>query len=91
MSGSINRTPCPGCGMINNLYISVEFVAQPIGSFSLAGMQMKVSGRERPVLKCRNCDFNLPGEYDGDNHAVFSPGGKPSDTPAPDTTDAPAS
>lgn len=71
MSGTINRTPCPKCGMVNNLYIAIEMVASPLATWSLAGNQMKVPARERPVLKCHNCDFNLPGEYDGDSHAVF--------------------
>lgn len=96
MTGTIDRTPCPQCGFVKDdrpvsrtgLYIDIEFVAKPIGDFSLAGMQIKVSGRELPVLKCRNCPFKLVGEFDGDNHAVFSPPkGAGSDTPDP--TDAP--
>lgn len=73
MSGTINETPCPKCEAANVLYVDINFVAKPIGTFSLSGSQMKVSGRERPVLKCRNCDFNLPGEFDNGSHVVFDP------------------
>lgn len=80
MTDTIDRTPCPECGFVKNdhptsrtgLYIDIEFVAKPLGTFSLAGVQMKVSGRELPVLKCRNCPFELVGEFDGNSHAVFS-------------------
>lgn len=80
MSGTINRTPCPECNMIGKLYISVEIVAKEIGTFSLAGHQVKFSGKELPVLKCNNCDFSLVGRFDGEghSHAVFDPSKKES-------------
>jgi hypothetical protein len=90
MTGTIDRTPCPQCGLANNLYIAIEFVPSPLGTWSLAGLQWKTTGRELPVLRCKNCEFNLVGEYDGNNHAVFNPGRQFSDSPAPDTKDAPA-
>jgi hypothetical protein len=73
MTGSIDRTPCPQCGLINKLYINIEFVVAHIGDFSLAGMQVKFPGRERPVLKCKNCPFTLAGEFDGEGYATFTP------------------
>ena len=73
MAGSIDRAQCPECRLIEVLYISIEFVAAEIGEFSLAGAQMKFSGRELPVLKCHNCDFRLVGEFDNNTHAVFRP------------------
>jgi hypothetical protein len=90
MTGTIDRTPCPQCGLASNLYIVIEFVAKPLGTFSLAGAQVKFSGRELPVLKCRNCPFMLVGDFDGEGYAVFNPaGGQSSDSPTPDTQDAP--
>ena len=73
MTGTIDRTPCPRCGLSNNLYIVIEFVASPLGTFSLAGETVKFSGRELPVVKCRNCHFALVGEFDGEGYATFAP------------------
>jgi hypothetical protein len=69
---SIDRTPCPECHLVEKLYIDIQLVAKPIGEFSLAGAQMKFSGKTCPVLKCRNCEFELVGEFDGETHATFS-------------------
>lgn len=73
MAGTIDRTPCPGCGQTEVLYISVKLFAKKIGEFSLAGAQVKFSARELPVLKCHNCDFNLVGRFTDDNHVAFTP------------------
>lgn len=75
MSGTINRTNCPKCNMLDNLYIAIEFVAEPLGTWSLSGSRMKAVGRQRPVLRCKNCEFVLYGEFEGhnDSHAVFVP------------------
>lgn len=75
MAGTINRTPCPRCTTVGTLYINIEFIAKPIGTWSLSGAQVKASGWMKPVLRCRHnhCEFKLVGEFDGDNHAVFKP------------------
>lgn len=48
------RTECPMCG---NVGFTVSWVlrAKPIGTFSLAGQQMKVSAKEVAVVKCDGC------------------------------------
>jgi hypothetical protein len=70
----INKSdkPCPECLAIGGLWIEPEvLVTLPLGSFSLSGAQFKTTGRFRPVLHCDGCGLELPGEYDGDDHAVF--------------------
>jgi hypothetical protein len=73
MTGTITRTACPECGEVGYLYIDTRFVSKPLGTFSIAGAQMKTVGKMKPVLRCHNCPFDLVGEFDGGNHAVFSP------------------
>jgi hypothetical protein len=73
MTGTINTTPCPECKLIEKLYIDVQFVSSELGTFSLAGAQIKTSGKMLPILKCHNCDFSLMGDFDGDRHVVFTP------------------
>jgi len=72
MTGTITRTGCPECSVVGYLYLTSRFIAKPIGEFSLAGAQMKVSGTMKPVLKCHNCSLDIVGEYDDDNHATFA-------------------
>jgi hypothetical protein len=48
----------------------MQLAAKPIGSFSLAGAQMKVSAVQVPVLACSRCDNFVPGRIEGDQ-AVF--------------------
>lgn len=56
------KVPCPTCGMMGSLAL-VEvggFRAKPMGTFSLAGNQMKLSANTIPAIRCmRNddCDF----------------------------------
>lgn len=45
---------CPMCGHVG-FTVSWKLVAKPLGTFSLAGHQMKVSAREVPVVKCDGC------------------------------------
>lgn len=58
----------PGC-----LGITDRLQARPLGSFSVAGAQLKVSARSVPVLRCSACGLELVGEYTGDGHAAFTP------------------
>lgn len=66
----IEETACLTCNRVGTLYIEVKLVAKPIGSFSLAGAQMKVTAESKPFLLCSVCDFERIGEFDGD-HVVF--------------------
>ena len=59
MEDQLSQVVCPGCGKDGSLGVELRLVAQPIGSFSLAGAQMKVSAREVPHLVCTTvgCGF----------------------------------
>ena len=70
----IEDTPCPACGRTGTLRIGNVLHAAPVGGFSLAGVMLKFSARDRPRLACARCPYRLVGEYDG-GHAVFHPGG----------------
>lgn len=91
----INEAPCPKCNTTESMYIIIGYAVKPLGTWSLAGTQMKAmvqNTREaRPILKCHNCTLSLVGEFDGGSHAVFTPPSKEGhDVPASDTTNAPA-
>lgn len=53
------ETPCPSCGHIG-LEIGWRLVAKPIGTFSLAGQQTKVSATRRLRWRCPECDASGP-------------------------------
>ena len=59
MEDQLRQVVCPGCGEVGSLGVELRLVAKPIGSFSLAGAQMKVSAREVPHLVCTTvgCGF----------------------------------
>jgi hypothetical protein len=69
VSDDINKTPCPRCGAIGTLHISVGLEASNV---ALPGAQMKVGATARPVLVCTACTLRLRGRFDG-HHAVFEP------------------
>lgn len=48
------RLVCPECGH-GGMDLEWRLQARPIGSFSLAGAQMKFSAREVPVITCPDC------------------------------------
>jgi hypothetical protein len=50
---------CPDCKTVGSLELTTRLHARPIGSFSLAGQQMKVSAVTVHVLACTagNCEF----------------------------------
>jgi len=48
--------PCPVCGEAGGMGVRERLVARPIGSFSLAGAQMKVSANWRWEYRCSLCD-----------------------------------
>ena len=53
----LSTIPCPGCDNVGTLYIGTVLQAKPIGSFSLAGNQMKVSAQRIPAIRCSFCSF----------------------------------
>ncbi len=61
----IEDTPCPGCGEFG-LFIELRdrFFARPLGSFSLAGMQVKASAvkTQWPYLVCGECGISAPAK-----------------------------
>ena len=48
-------TACPGCGQRGNVTITKKYKAKDIGTFSLAGQQMKFSVREILEMACGAC------------------------------------
>lgn len=71
---TVDSASCPQChAQAGTLAITEELVANPVGSFSIAGAQMKVTATARPVLECSACDLRIVGEYDSNgHHASFS-------------------
>lgn len=67
---SMPERPCPWCTEQGGLEICLRLKAKPIGSFSLAGAQVKVSATSTPVLCCSRCKWELDGKFDGD-HVTF--------------------
>jgi predicted RNA-binding Zn-ribbon protein involved in translation (DUF1610 family) len=61
--------PCPVCGS-QTLTLSQKLVARPLGEWSLAGAQLKLSVVDRPHLSCSSCGMSVTGTYDG-TAAVF--------------------
>jgi hypothetical protein len=51
--------PCPTCKRVGTLVLGSKLVAQPIGTYSIAGAQTKLVMEEIPSLTCtsENCDF----------------------------------
>lgn len=72
MSARLETTQCPGCGLPGTLRIENVMHANPIGSWSLAGVMLKLAARDRPNLMCTQCPYRLVGDYYG-RHAVFQP------------------
>ncbi len=61
--------PCPWCGRFG-LLLTWELAAKPIGSFSLAGVQMKVSAMHRAAVACPDCKVMQAGVLTGDVKVV---------------------
>jgi hypothetical protein len=57
--------PCPECGTVGTVALRPVMVAKPLGSFSLAGAQMKVSARQGWELACSACPFRVLGRVEG--------------------------
>lgn len=76
----LEAATCTRCGTQDSLKVEYRLEAQPVGSFSLSGNQMKFSAIEWPWLVCTSCDAECKGklitgnEPDGEQHqrAVLS-------------------
>lgn len=53
---------CPECHIVGSLALEWKLVAKPQGTYSLAGVQPKVSAKEWPYLVCQteSCCYDLP-------------------------------
>lgn len=60
---------CPKCGGQDTVQVEQGLQARPIGSFSLAGAQMKFSAREVAIATCTTCDLHLVGHLELDTAA----------------------
>lgn len=61
---------CPECGARSRddetaFVVEPVLVAKPLGTYSVAGAQMKASAYERLRLRCR-CGWSILGHIDGD-------------------------
>jgi len=78
---NVYEADCPNCYTPGSLSIKVELAAKPVGDFSLAGAQIKVSAFEVPVLSCWACPLRVTGRFDEDrSHAVFPTAGQDVET-----------
>jgi len=63
---------CPWCKAApGTLFVSTVMLMQPLGSFSLSGMQIKAPASQRPCLVCRTCRNVLVGAWEDARHPVF--------------------
>lgn len=60
----INK-PCPDCGQVGGLSLTLGLAAQLLGSFSIAGAQDKVVARQVAVLACSQCRGSRTGHLEG--------------------------
>lgn len=56
---------CPRCNAARTLILSKKLVAKPTGTYSLAGVQTKVTATETLVLSCLECDWFVTGHIEG--------------------------
>ncbi len=56
----VEETPCPACGALA-LRIESRLAIRQIGTFSLAGQQMKFSADQVPWLVCGSCGVEAEG------------------------------
>jgi hypothetical protein len=62
---------CPNCGLRSRdepdvMVVEEVLTAKPVGSFSLAGAQMKFSATKSLRLRCR-CGWSILGRIEGDS------------------------
>lgn len=56
----ILSTPCPACGQLY-LILETRWDTSDIGTFSLAGMQMKLPAVVEIWIRCLNCGVEAKG------------------------------
>lgn len=71
---------CPSCQVSsrvepNALVVEEVIEVKPLGTFSLAGVQMKASANRRLRLRCTHCLWSILGYIDGDHFVADPPGG----------------
>lgn len=59
----LGDVPCRNCGAYG-LRIETRLEALPIGTYSLAGQQMKIAAREWPWMVCDNCKRESRGKVE---------------------------
>lgn len=64
---------CPCCDATGTVTVRLLLAAKPIGSFSLAGAQVKVSAVTRAVAECSACGLTVAGRLEG---ATVGPDGR---------------
>ncbi len=57
------RQPCPSCGAA--LTLSWTLRAREVGSFSLAGAQLKFSATQAAIVVCEACGWRVAGQLTG--------------------------
>lgn len=57
--------PCPQCGAVGTVDLTPVLVAKPLGSFSLAGAQLKVPAWSGYALVCSACGWTVTGHVQG--------------------------
>lgn len=62
--------PCPNCGQQGGLTIGPRLEARPLGTWSLAGAQLKTSAVQRLGLGCTLCGMLVLGDLDEDGKFV---------------------
>lgn len=56
---------CPECGASGTVALRPVLVALPLGTWSLAGAQIKTSAWSGYVLECSACPFRVTGHVEG--------------------------
>jgi hypothetical protein len=58
---------CPSCGTENSIEVSLVLAAKPLGTWSLAGAQMKTVAEHTAMAVCAaaGCDFMVSGHLEG--------------------------
>lgn len=52
---------CPECGHAGKLILETRMQAAQLGTFSLAGAGMKVTARDKALLRCLRCNMQRQG------------------------------
>jgi len=55
---------CPACSAAGTISVRLILVAKPLGTFSLAGAQAKVSAASAAVAECSACGLSVRGRLE---------------------------